>query len=154
MPTVCWRRVAGIVLVCAGTLAGLPPVLAQPANPQAAAISGLVLDRADGSPIADVSVRLQDSGTAVKTDEAGRFEPTGIAPGRRIVYVSLVGFILVKRPVEVAPGAALDLTIVLSEGTGTYTETASPASGSASRRSRCRRSRRWEAPRSRTCATC
>jgi outer membrane cobalamin receptor len=123
MPTVCWRRVAGIVIVCAGALTATPAVLAQPPNPQAATIRGVVLDHADGSPIADVSVRLQDAGVAVKTDGSGRFELTGVAPGRRIVYVSLVGFILVKRPVDVAPGAALDLTIVLSEGTGTYTET-------------------------------
>ena len=113
--------------MCAGALAGAPPVLGQPAPLQAATIRGVVLDRADGSPIADVSVRLQDAGVAVKTDDAGRFELTGVSPGRHIVYVSLVGFILVKRPVDVAPGAALDLTIVLSEGTGTYSETVNVA---------------------------
>ena len=39
----------------------------------------------------------------------------------------VVGFILVKRPVDVAPGAPLDLTIALSEGTGTYSETVTVA---------------------------
>ena len=78
---------------------------AAPAD-QAATIRGVVLDRADGSPIADVSVRLQDDKLTVKTDDAGRFELTGVAPGRRTLYVSVVGFILVKRPVDVRAGRA------------------------------------------------
>ena len=83
----------------------------------------MVLDRADGSPIADVSVRIENAGAPVTTDAAGRFELTGVTPGRHVLYVSVIGFILVRRPVDVAAGAPLDLTIVLSEGTGTYTET-------------------------------
>src|SRR6185436_1218189 len=83
----------------------------------------VVLDREEGTPLADVSVQLQDAGQDVKTDAAGRFELTGVQPGRRTVYVSIVGFILVKRTVEIAAGQTLDLTIALSEGTGTYSET-------------------------------
>jgi len=127
MPTVCSKRLAAVALVCAGMMAGARPALAQPVPPAQATIRGVVLDRADGSPIADVSVRLQESDVAVKTDDAGRFELTGVSPGRRTVYVSVVGFILVRRPVEVAPGATLDLTIVLTEGTGTYSETVTVA---------------------------
>ena len=123
------RRVAGVVLVCilTGTAArgagAQQPAAAQGnAAEQTATIRGVVLDRADGSPIADVSVRLQEAKQTVKTDDEGRFELTGVAPGRRTLYVSVVGFILVKRPVEIAPGATLELTIALSEGTGTYSE--------------------------------
>jgi Carboxypeptidase regulatory-like domain/TonB-dependent Receptor Plug Domain len=123
MSTVCWRRVCGIAVVFVGVLVNPGPVLGQTAPAGTATIRGVVLDRADGSPIADVSVRVQDAGDAVKTDNQGRFELTGVSPGRRVVNVSVVGFILVKRPVEIAAGAVLDLTIVLSEGTGTYSET-------------------------------
>jgi hypothetical protein len=123
MSTVCSRRLAAIVFVCAGVLAAARPALAQPVPAGQATIRGVVLDRADGSPIADVTVRLQDTDAAVKTDDAGRFELAGVSPGRRTVYVSVVGFILVKRQVDVAPGATLELTIVLTEGTGTYSET-------------------------------
>ena len=123
MPTVYARRAAAFVLMCAGALAWPGVARAQSGASGQATIRGVVLDRADGSPIADVSVRLQDAGVGVKTDDAGRFELTGVGAGRRTVYVSVVGFILVKRTVDVAPGATLDLTIVLSEGTGTYTET-------------------------------
>ena len=72
-------------------------------------------------------MRLQDAKQAVTTDDAGRFELTGVAPGRRTLYVSVVGFILVKRGVEIAPGGTLELTIALSEGTGTYTESVTVA---------------------------
>jgi outer membrane receptor protein involved in Fe transport len=127
MPIVCSRRIATIVLVCAAALAGALPARAQSTAPDTATIRGVVLDRADGSPIADVAVRLQDGRVTVKTDDTGRFELAGVAPGHHIVYVSLVGFLLVKRPVEVAAGATLDLTIALSEGTGTYSETVNVA---------------------------
>lgn len=92
--------------------------------PQAptATIRGIVLDRANGTPLSDVSVQVQDAGQEVKTDDAGRFELAGVEPGQRTVYVSIVGFILVKRTVQVMPGEILDLTIPLSEGTGTFTE--------------------------------
>lgn len=87
-----------------------------------ATIRGVVLDRADGAAIADVRVRLQDDQNAVATDAGGRFELSNVPPGRHTLYVSIVGFILVKRTVEVAANQTTDLTILLSEGTGTYTE--------------------------------
>jgi len=87
-----------------------------------ATIRGVVLDRAGGAAIADVRVRLQEDKDAVTTDAEGRFELSKVQPGRQTLYVSIVGFILVKRTVEVAANQSIDLTILLSEGTGTYTE--------------------------------
>jgi hypothetical protein len=118
------RCVAGLVFGCVLSALAARTAAAQEAPPglQSGTIRGVVLDRADGSPIADVSVRLQDAKETVTTDDAGRFELIAVAPGRQTLYVSLVGFILVKRTVEIAPGATLELTIALSEGTGTYTE--------------------------------
>src|SRR5215212_8745580 len=127
MSTVCSRSFAAVMLTCVAAVALPGRAHAQVAPGAPATIHGVVLDRADGTPIADVSVKLQDGGAAVTTDDAGRFELTGIAPGRRTLNVSLVGFILVRRAVELAPGATLELTIVLSEGTGTYTETVTVA---------------------------
>ena len=112
-------------------------------------IRGIVLDRADGSPITDVSVRIQDTKLEVKTDAVGRFELQGVAAGRQTVYVSTVGFILVKRPVQITAGETLDLTIVLSEGTGTYSETVTVTAEGGKfpeQESRSRRSRRSVAP--------
>jgi hypothetical protein len=127
MPTASAIRTV-LLLACFGIPALVPLAAAQPvpAGP-VSVIRGVVLDRADGSPIADVSVRLQDAKVAVKTGADGRFELTGVTPGRREVYVSIVGFILVKRTVDVVPGADVEMTVALSEGTGTYNETVNVA---------------------------
>lgn len=114
------RQLGGVI--CALVVLG---AFAAEAHPRqgGATIRGVVLDRADGTPIADVSVQLQDSKQSVKTDAEGRFELTGVPPGRVTLHASLVGFILVKRTVEVTDGGTIEVTVVLSEGTGTYSET-------------------------------
>ena len=110
-------------MLCAGL-----PLLAASAHgqtvppPQTATLRGVVLDRADGAPIADVSVQLQDSRQSATTDARGRFELRDVQPGSRTVYVSIVGFILVKRQIAITAGQTAELTITLTEGTGTYTE--------------------------------
>jgi hypothetical protein len=63
MSTVSSRRVAGFLIACAVTLGAAAPARSQAAPPDKATIRGVVLDRADGSPIADVSVKLQDEGS-------------------------------------------------------------------------------------------
>ena len=114
-----------MLLACISAVASASPARAQtlPDKAGTGTIRGVVLDRADGSPISDVSVRIENAGAPVATDAAGRFELSGVTPGRHVLYVSVIGFILVRRPVDVVDGVPLDLTIVLSEGTGTYTET-------------------------------
>lgn len=90
--------------------------------PATGVVRGIVLDRADGAPIADVLVELQDSRQSTRTDDKGRFELRDVQPGSRTLYVSIVGFILVKRTVVVTASEALEVTVHLSEGTGTYSE--------------------------------
>lgn len=85
-------------------------------------IRGLVLDRVGGTPIANVPVRLQDGADVVTTDAAGRFELINVPSGSRTLFVSIVGFILVKRTVQLESGQTVEVTVVLSEGTGTYSE--------------------------------
>src|SRR4029450_4387161 len=108
------------VLVLIGTSAQAQPV---PASAAAGPVRGVVVDRADGTPIAGVAGQGQNSKQSVQTDAEGRFELTGVAPGQVTLHISLVGFILVKRTVDVTEGGTIDLTVVLSEGTGTYSET-------------------------------
>ena len=59
------RRVAGVVFGCILGALIAPTAAAQQAaqEPQPGTSPGVALDRADGSPIADVSVRLQDGGS-------------------------------------------------------------------------------------------
>jgi hypothetical protein len=119
-----------LVRRCSGVLLGAflltsPPAAAQ--APVPGTVRGVVVDRSDGAPIADVSVRVQNAGTGVKTDADGRFELTGVPAGEQTLYVSVVGFILVKRTIDVRAGEPLEVTVALTEGTGTYSETVTVA---------------------------
>ncbi len=107
------------LVACALAVAG--PVLAQ--QPGSGTVQGQVLDQTGGVPIADVSVQVQGVDVRAATDADGRFVLAPIPSGPRELRVSVVGFVLVRRPIEVPDGGTLTLAIVLSEGTGTYTET-------------------------------
>ena len=54
-------------------------------------------------------------------DADGHFK-VDIPPGTVGVTISVVGYVLSKREVKVGPKQTVDLTIPLTEGTGSYTE--------------------------------
>ena len=66
---------------------------------------------------------IEAGGPSTQTDATGAFRLDTVSPGLHKLYVSVVGYILVRRDVQVQAGAVVDVTIPLSEGTGTYTET-------------------------------
>src|SRR5262249_36761946 len=66
--------------------------------------------------------QLQDGGRAVTTDAAGRFEIDEVAVGSHELSVSAVDFILVRRTLSVSPGEVTDVTIALTDGTGSMTQ--------------------------------
>src|SRR6186997_1976915 len=86
-----------------------------------AIVRGVIVDARDGSPLRDVSVRLQGGKTTVTGDD-GRFELTEVPAGTRELYVSVVDYMLVKRTIVVPGGGELELTIPVAPGTGTYAE--------------------------------
>ncbi len=88
-------------------------------------LQGVIVDTEGGSPLEEVTVRLQSTGAVVVTDADGRFRFADIATGEHELYVSVVNFLLVTRRVTVAPAAVSDVTIALTQGTGSYTETVS-----------------------------
>ncbi len=101
-------------------------ILASPAwaqTPETGTIRGTVVNARDGAGIGKVAVRLQETRHTTATDDQGQFEIRDVAPGPHELYVSAVDFVLVKRSVTVSAGATAEVTIVLSEGTGSYTET-------------------------------
>lgn len=112
--------------------ASLAAVIAQgPPGAQASAsgaegtgqIAGVVVDARSGAGLSRVLVLVEDSGPSTETDESGHFTLDGVSAGARRLFVSVVGYTLVRREVEVTAGGAVTLTVPLSEGTGTYTET-------------------------------
>jgi hypothetical protein len=72
-------------------------------------------------------VLVEDGGPSTQTDDGGAFRLAAVTAGMHRLYVSVIGYTLVRREVEVVPGSATDLTIPLSEGTGTYTESVTVA---------------------------
>jgi hypothetical protein len=86
-------------------------------------VTGHVVDARTGTGIGKVLVLVEDGGPSTQTDIGGAFRIPTVAAGIRRLYVSVVGYILVRREVLVPAAGTVDVTISLSEGTGTYTET-------------------------------
>src|SRR5258706_6683694 len=104
------------------------PIAAVFAQETAATVRGTVVDARDGSPLREVSVRLQGGQTTLTTDD-GRFEMTDVPAGTNELYVSVIDFMLVKRSIAVPAGGVLELTIPVAPGTGTYSETVTVRAG-------------------------
>ena len=112
------------------SLAVLVLVFAAPAAAQqTGSIIGTIVDARDGTPLEKVSVRVQDTKLAALTGGDGRFQLDGVPAGRREVFVSSVDFILVRRFVDVPLRAAVEITIPIAAGTGTYSETVNVSGG-------------------------
>jgi hypothetical protein len=109
--------------VLAVFLAAPVPARAQ----QPGVVTGRVVDARTGAGLEKVLVLIEDGGPSTQTDGAGAFRIAGVTPGQRRLYVSVIGYILVRREVQVPSGGSVDVTIPLSEGTGTYTETVTVA---------------------------
>jgi hypothetical protein len=85
-------------------------------------VRGVVVDVASGAPLEGVVVQLLGSTLTVRTDAKGAFALEGVAAGRQTLYVSLVGYALVRPAVEVKPGESTEIRVALTGGTGTYNE--------------------------------
>jgi hypothetical protein len=115
------RRSATIAVSCFLTLS--TAVSAQ----QPGIISGRVIDGRTGVGLDKVLVLIEDGGPSTQTDATGAFRIAPITAGSHKLFVSVVGYILVRKIVQVPAGGAIEVTIPLSEGTGTYTETVTVA---------------------------
>jgi hypothetical protein len=134
-----FRRAAAALAAAALVVAG--PLAAQERPPSSSAsrphshgsIAGRIVDAATGDPLPRVLVQLDALGQVLETDGDGRFEFTSVPPGRHRLFVSVVGYALVKHDVEVAAGAPTEVTLPLAEGTGTFrqdvTVVGEPAAG-------------------------
>jgi hypothetical protein len=94
----------------------------QPAAPLPATLRGVVFDAGTAQPLARALVRVEDRLETLTTD-AGGFEFHGLPRTRVRLTVSVIGYILVQRVVDLTSGDVLDLRIPLAGGTGTYSET-------------------------------
>lgn len=105
------------------------------AQPQAntGTIRGVIVDARDGTPLEKVSVRVQATKQATLSASDGTFELDAVPAGRHELYVSSVDYVLIRRTIDVSAGALVEITIPISAGTGTYTETVNVTSAGAGR---------------------
>ncbi len=112
------RTLTAVLAFC---LAFALPVCAQ--TQATGTLRGVVVDARDGTPLEKVAVRIADSSLTTITASDGRFQLDSVPSGRRELYVSAVDFVLIRRSIEIPAGDVLDITIPITAGTGTYTET-------------------------------
>jgi hypothetical protein len=109
------------------TFAALSLASRQARGQEPGVVTGHVLDARTGAGLEKVLVLVEPGGPSTQTAADGAFRLPDVPAGPQRLYVSTVGYILVRREVVVPSGTAVDLTIPLSEGTGTYTETVTVA---------------------------
>lgn len=110
---------------------GVLAVLVLLAGGQTAVIRGIVIDAGSSAPVADAQVAIVGIDRSTRTNAEGRFELGDLPPRLYTLTVSTIGYIFVRREVDLTAQALVDLTIPLSEGTGTYQETVTVAAGAA-----------------------
>jgi hypothetical protein len=114
---------AAFSLAVAALFSGTEPRQA----PEPGAIAGRIVDARTGAGLGKVLVLVEDGGPSTQSDADGAFRLAAVRSGSRRLFMSVVGYILVRRDVVVPAAGTVDLTIPLSEGTGTYTETVTVA---------------------------
>jgi hypothetical protein len=117
----------GPALLVIGALVTPAAFSGAPRQAQTVTIRGTVVDAGTNRPVKDAQVFLVEVARSVLTSADGHFEFTDVRPGTHTLTVSRIGYIFVRRRVPIAAGVALDITIPLAEGTGTYQETVTVA---------------------------
>src|SRR5262245_55863646 len=84
---------------------------------QEAVIHGRVLDSRTAEPIAKATVAIRDRKIETRTSDNGEFDLPAVAPGEIELYVTTVGYALVRKKIEVLPSTPLDLEILLGPET-------------------------------------
>lgn len=93
------------------------------APPHSIAIRGRVIDAKTGEGIAKALVSIRQQSLQTVTDEAGAFSFPEVPPGEVEVYVSTVGYQLLKSKVQVAGDRDIEAEIYLGQQASTRNET-------------------------------
>ena len=85
-------------------------------------ITGHVVEARTSNPLVAVLVKVQATGQQALSGEDGAFEIPDVPIGKQTLIVSVVGYGLVRRDVEVVANEAADVTIPVAEGASGYVE--------------------------------
>ena len=80
---------------------------------QGASIHGKVLDSRTSEPIAKATVSIRDRKIETRTAATGEFELTDIEPGEMELYVTTVGYALVRKKIDISPATPVEIEILL-----------------------------------------
>jgi hypothetical protein len=112
------RGVRALVVVT--LVAILPePMVAQDGGIEAGGpeVTGVVVERESGRPLASVTVRLAPEGEGVEivriTDRDGRFRFPGMAPAAYRLHLTMIGYETLERPVELLAGLDVSIRVEL-----------------------------------------
>lgn len=103
----------------------------------AGVVRGQVVDARTAAPVVDARVTLAELARDAITGADGRFDFRAVAPGSYTLTISRIGYAFVRRRIQIAADAGVELVVPLAEGTDTYQEritvtaptAADPASG-------------------------
>lgn len=121
----CFVAVVGLLLATAAAgqqAARTDTTRARSPQPASGGVRGLVVDATTRQPLADVVVQVDREERSIRTSADGRFELTDLAPGTHGLYVSIIGYVLVKRDVVVRAGQMVEIVLPLAEGAAAYHE--------------------------------
>lgn len=85
-------------------------------------LQGMVVDAASQAPLAGARVWLVDLGLTAHSGADGRFAFEHLPGGSFTITVSQIGYIFVKRTIDLPNNSTLGIIIPLADGQGTYTE--------------------------------
>ncbi|HKR58825.1 MAG TPA: TonB-dependent receptor [Pyrinomonadaceae bacterium] len=105
-----------------GALASVTTVRAQQPQSRSATLQGRVVDARSGEPIAKVKIVVSGSTKNTTTDESGAFKLEDLGPGEISLYVTTVGYGLVKKTVIVKETDNAEIIIALNQEAATLTE--------------------------------
>src|SRR5262245_65405357 len=105
------RRVLFITLL----IFGCSPLLHAQQPVTNASLHGRVIDARSGEPVAKVRINVIGSSQNVTTDEDGAFALQNLPPGEFSLYVTSVGYGLVKKTITIKAGENTELEIAMNQ---------------------------------------
>jgi hypothetical protein len=88
----------------------------------ASTLQGIVVDASTQTPLVGARIWLVDLGLTAYSDKDGRFAFTALPAGSFTITVSQIGYIFVRRKVDLPDKSTLGIVVPLAEGQGAYTE--------------------------------
>ena len=100
--------------------------------PPAASIRGKVIDLKSGEPVGKALVAIRSQHLQTVTSATGEFQIDNVLPGRADLYISAVGFELLRQTLDIQPGAENEFDLLLGQDALKRTESMRVTAGSFS----------------------